>query len=55
VRLEVRDDDPSPPVVRAPYDRHTRGHGLHIVAALSEEWGVEVVGGTKVVWCRVEV
>lgn len=55
VRLEVRDGDPSPPVVRAPYDRHTRGHGLHIVEALSEEWGVEVDGDAKVVWCRVAV
>lgn len=55
VRLEVSDDDPSPPVVRVPYDRHTRGHGLHIVEALSEEWGVEVVGDAKVVWCRIDV
>lgn len=54
VEVTVSDSDPEPPVKRTPYEQHTRGLGLHIVDALSEEWGVRVVdGGGKTVWARV--
>lgn len=54
VEVTVSDADPEPPVKRIPYEQHTRGLGLHIVDALSEEWGVRVVdGGGKGVWARV--
>lgn len=54
VEVRVADTDPDPPVMRIPYEQHTRGLGLHIVDALCEAWGVrEVTGGGKTVWARL--
>ena len=53
VEVSVSDTDPEPPVKRIPYEQHTRGLGLHIVDALSEEWGVRQVLSGKTVWARL--
>ncbi|WP_327355361.1 ATP-binding protein [Streptomyces sp. NBC_01304] len=52
VRVEVRDSDDRPPVLREGYDAES-GRGLWLVDALSEgRWGVEPgeTGGGKAVW-----
>lgn len=53
IEVSVADGDPEPPVKRIPYEQHTRGLGLHIVDALSEEWGVRDTDAGKVVWARI--
>lgn len=54
VVIEVADTHPGRPVLRVPYEQHTRGLGLHIVDALSEGWGVRGGDGLpKVVWARL--
>ncbi|HET7014638.1 MAG TPA: ATP-binding protein [Streptosporangiaceae bacterium] len=47
----VADEDPRPPVSRDPEDFAENGRGLHIVAALSDDWGYAILGDAgKVVW-----
>jgi len=47
----VADEDPRPPVSRDPEDFAETGRGLHIVAALSDDWGYAILGDAgKVVW-----
>lgn len=55
VVIEVADTETARPVLRVPYEQHTRGLGLHIVDALSEGWGVRGgdEGRPKVVWARL--
>lgn len=53
IEVSVSDTDPEPPVKRIPYEQHTRGLGLHIVDALSEDWGVRQDGTGKTVWARL--
>jgi anti-sigma regulatory factor (Ser/Thr protein kinase) len=55
VLIEVADTHVGRPVLRVPYEQHTRGLGLHIVDALSEGWGVRggADGHPKVVWARL--
>lgn len=50
--VRVRDDDPQPPLHRAPAedDLQHGGWGLDLVDRLAHEWGVEPAGGGKVVW-----
>jgi signal transduction histidine kinase len=51
VRFEVRDGSNRPPVDFSVPPSSTRGRGVHIVAAMSDDWGVETVPGQgKVVW-----
>ena len=53
VRVEVHDASPHPPQLRRPTDDDISGRGLHIVAMLCDDWGVEDHGVTgKVVWSR---
>ncbi|HYI62878.1 MAG TPA: ATP-binding protein [Acidimicrobiales bacterium] len=54
--LEVTDESAERPVKITPYERHTRGLGLHVVEALAERWGVTVgrPGGSKVVWAVID-
>jgi anti-sigma regulatory factor (Ser/Thr protein kinase) len=53
VRVEVYDDDVSPPVVREPGTLDSRGgFGLAMVAALSDRWGWEPTAGGKRVWAE---
>lgn len=51
VVVAVADDDPRSPVVQ-PFDpAREGGHGLQLIDAWSERWGVDpVVGGGKSVW-----
>ncbi|MFE0381853.1 ATP-binding protein [Streptomyces inhibens] len=53
VRVEVHDSSPRRPRLRRPTSDDASGRGLHIVAILSDDWGVEVRGlAGKVVWSR---
>ncbi|MGW5720265.1 ATP-binding protein [Amycolatopsis sp. NPDC003865] len=51
VRIEVFDDDPVPPVRRAP--GADGGWGLALVERLSLAWGTARHGLGKVVWCAL--
>lgn len=47
----VADEDPRPPISRDPEDFAETGRGLHIIAALSDDWGYAILGDAgKVVW-----
>ena len=49
IRLEVKDESPIIPVLfRAAGPRH----GLHIVDALAERWGIHEAHGGKTVWAE---
>ncbi|MFJ8828326.1 ATP-binding protein [Streptomyces sp. NPDC102467] len=51
VRLEVHDSSRQQPVVREPATTDLSGRGLTLVAALSDDWGVEDRPATgKIVW-----
>ncbi|MET8687404.1 ATP-binding protein [Streptomyces sp. NPDC004732] len=51
VRLEVHDSHRRRPAVREPAATETSGRGLRLVAALSDEWGVEEhAPDGKIVW-----
>ena len=49
IRLEVTDSSPVIPVLHQPIGPR---HGLHIVDALAERWGVHEVHGGKTVWAE---
>src|SRR5262249_16666847 len=52
----VADEDPRPPVSRAPEDFAETGPGRHIGAALSDDWGYAILGDAgKVVWALFSV
>lgn len=51
LRVEVFDDDPAPPVRRAP--GADGGWGLALVERLSLAWGTARHGPGKVVWCAL--
>jgi hypothetical protein len=54
LRVEVRDDDPSPPV-RCPRDPlATTGRGLILVNELASAWGSQPAGSGKIVWFELE-
>jgi anti-sigma regulatory factor (Ser/Thr protein kinase) len=50
VRLWVRDSSRARPMLRHTGPLSTSGRGLHLVDALSVEWGVEVMTHGKTVW-----
>ena len=50
LRLEVRDGDTAPPVVRADDDLRVGGFGLRVVDALTDGWGWEPTDSGKRVW-----
>ena len=55
VRIELRDDNPRPPVpVAFSYDA-TSGRGLSMVDAVSTSWGVGRHGGGKTVWAELAI
>ena len=55
LRIEVTDDSPEPPAVRA-YGRDAiTGRGLELVGILTAGWGVEVRGAGKVVWAEIRL
>jgi anti-sigma regulatory factor (Ser/Thr protein kinase) len=55
VRLTVRDKSRAQPRVRGTGHRaRSGGRGLHVVAALTREWGVEATDDGKAVWAELE-
>ncbi len=54
IRLSVRDDDPTAPVLQAPGPTDAGGRGLLLVAALSARWGVDELPSGKVVWAELD-
>jgi len=54
VRVEVRDDSPDMPSVRAPDEGRPGGRGLHLVREMSARWGASPSDGGKVVWFEVD-
>lgn len=53
IRLQVTDGGALEPPQLRPLDEHAMsGRGLHIVAALASEWGVEVDGLGQSVWAE---
>ena len=50
LRVEVRDDDPTPPVRQPHSTTATTGRGLRILDDLTVRWGSRPTGAGKVVW-----
>jgi anti-sigma regulatory factor (Ser/Thr protein kinase) len=51
IRFEIRDGSNRPPVDSTVPPSSTSGRGVHVVAAMSDDWGVESVDGDgKTVW-----
>jgi anti-sigma regulatory factor (Ser/Thr protein kinase) len=50
LRVEVQDDGDGAPVLRRAEREDEGGRGLALVAALSDDWGVQEVPGGKYVW-----
>lgn len=56
VRIEVHDGGPGMPVQHSLDPAATSGRGMALVAAVSEDWGVEHTGDPgKTVWAEVRV
>jgi anti-sigma regulatory factor (Ser/Thr protein kinase) len=53
VRIAVDDPSLSEPVMRSRPPGAPAGRGLHVIAALAQEWGVEVTAHGKRVWADV--
>jgi anti-sigma regulatory factor (Ser/Thr protein kinase) len=55
LRVEVRDDDPTPPPLPCVPDADpTSGRGLWLVSALARRWGVNRNAKGKTVWFEVD-
>lgn len=50
LRVEVRDDDPAPPVRQTTEPLSTTGRGIELVESLADSWGTERWRDGKVVW-----
>ncbi|HEU5005869.1 MAG TPA: ATP-binding protein [Jatrophihabitantaceae bacterium] len=55
VTIWVSDTSPAAPAPRNPAPNETGGRGLHIVQALTDNWGVRLTNGGKRVWAHVPV
>jgi anti-sigma regulatory factor (Ser/Thr protein kinase) len=54
LRIEVHDEQVDTlPETRDPSDTEPGGRGLHLVAALSSNWGWEVGAHTKTIWAEI--
>jgi hypothetical protein len=53
VIVEVYDYAPGEPAPGTPAPEAESGRGLHMVAALSRQWGWSLLRGSKVVWAEV--
>jgi anti-sigma regulatory factor (Ser/Thr protein kinase) len=53
LRLSVRDESSVEPRMLEVAPEGPRGHGLRVVAALSEEWGFDSIPGGKEVWAKL--
>ena len=54
IEVEVVDQSDRMPAMRGAGDDATTGRGLHIVEAVTSEWGVRAEGSGKSVWFRVD-
>jgi hypothetical protein len=54
LRVEVQDDDPTPPRQRSPRPMSPSGRGLQIVDLASDRWGVTPLPDGKVVWFELD-
>lgn len=55
VTVQVSDPSATAPAPRRPSANEPGGRGLHIVAALADDWGVRPDDGGKRVWAHVPV
>ena len=55
IRISIHDASPVAPGTREGHIRMDSGHGLNLVAALSERWGVDRSGAGKIVWAELLV
>lgn len=55
LRVEVQDGGAGTPDPQSPDDSGEHGRGMHLVAACTAAWGVDVVPGGKVVWAELTV
>jgi len=55
LRIGVSDLSPRGPIAKSHSERATTGRGLHLVAAVSEDWGTEARPGGKTVWCTLRL
>ena len=54
LRIEVQDEQVDVlPETRAPGETEPGGRGLHLVEALSSNWGWEVYAQTKTIWAEI--
>ncbi|MFE7897447.1 ATP-binding protein [Streptomyces sp. NPDC057424] len=53
LRLEVHDKSPVVPKIRAAACGDECGRGLHLLAAMTEDWGTVLTAGGKAVWCEI--
>lgn len=53
IRVEVTDEDPSPPVRRNPTLHSPTGRGLILIDRLSSSWGVDGGAHGKTVWLEL--
>lgn len=53
VRVQVKDGEPAQPEYRCVSEDALGGRGMHIVAAISDGWGVESSPPGKVVWLDI--
>ena len=54
VRLSVQDRSPVEPILRSNGHEATSGRGLHVVAALTHDWGVDHTNEGKAVWAELQ-
>jgi signal transduction histidine kinase len=54
LRVEVADDNPSPPVRQQHGPRAGTGRGMILVSELASAWGTEPAGKGTVVWFELE-
>lgn len=55
IRIEVRDQDPAPAVLRIPGLLQEGGRGMVIVEVYSSRWGVIPVRDGKTVWAEIDL
>jgi len=54
LRIEVYDDDPTPPRQREADVDGPGGRGLQLVDTIATRWGSEPAGAGKVVWFEID-
>ena len=55
LRVEVADNCPEPPVVKAPVPGEEGGRGMSIVSHFADNWGIEAIPDGKRVWFELSL